>query len=152
MQRRRVLRGVALLVAETAGGCSTRGGEWTTFPPDTAESSEAAVPETNGTEGDGTETQTAADTETATTPEVSVSELLANHGGPDAAVEIVCGVGSSDVDGAANLTDTLFVSSDEPLLDNDGMRLTLRDATGVVVDRIDYWDVDEGRRYVRPET
>ena len=67
-------------------------------------------------------------------------------------LEIHTGHGSDGIDTASPPTHSLYVGSDAPLLANDGMRLTIRDRGGTRVDSIEYWSMDEGVRYVRPET
>lgn len=45
----------------------------------------------------------------------------------------------------------LFVGSDTPLLDNDGMQLTVRDGSGEVVDSVAYGALADGALWVRLE-
>jgi competence protein ComEC len=67
-------------------------------------------------------------------------------------LEIHTGHGTDSVDTASPPTYSLFVGSDAPLLANDGMRLAVRDRAGATVDHVEYWSMEEGSLYVRPET
>jgi hypothetical protein len=71
---------------------------------------------------------------------------------PGGSVDVHTGDGSGGVDASTPPRYSLYVGSDAPLLANDGMRLTIRDRDGTRVDSVEYWAMDEGVRYVRPET
>jgi hypothetical protein len=59
---------------------------------------------------------------------------------------------SGDGENRTNGSDyLLFVGSDNPLLDNGGMQLTLRTNHGEVINRVTYGEMEEGTLWARPE-
>lgn len=61
------------------------------------------------------------------------------------------GRGETHVEGTEYPTYSLFAGSDAPLLDDDGMRLTLWDGRGEPVDSVAYPALDPGAIWARPE-
>ncbi len=69
-------------------------------------------------------------------------------------VEIHSGSGSDHKDTTSHPEDPdyiLYVGSDKPLLDNDGMRLTLKNSEGNVIDTVRYPKLGPGAVWARPE-
>lgn len=70
--------------------------------------------------------------------------------GAGASIVVRSGRGENRVEGTEYPTYSLFVGSATPLLDDGGMRLTLRDGVGEPVDRVTYPALDRGAIWVRP--
>jgi hypothetical protein len=68
-----------------------------------------------------------------------------------ASLVIRSGSGENRVEGSEHPDYLLFVGSEEPLLDNYGMQLKLRDNREEVVDSVTFGKMEEGTLWVRPE-
>lgn len=68
-----------------------------------------------------------------------------------ASITIRSGEGEDQVKDSNYPEYTLFVGSDTPLLNNDGMELVLLDGSSVTADSVSYSSMDEGGIWARPE-
>lgn len=71
--------------------------------------------------------------------------------GAGASIVVRSGRGENRVEGTEYPTYSLFVGSATPLLDDSGMRLTLRDGRGAPADSVTYPALEQGAIRVRPE-